>query len=83
MPDVVLSFLTERKNGRKARDVFETSQVFCLSHFLCYLFIPYFQLLVVHNNMDIGAVDMERRCRCVVRAAGPGGREVAGCTGCI
>jgi len=66
MPDTVLSYLTERKNGKKAQRVFETSQ-----------------LLVVHNNMDIGAVDMERRCRCVVRALGPGDQEVASCTGCI
>jgi len=43
------------------------------------------QFIIVHNNMDFGALDMVRRCNCMsatTSATSPTGLA-ASCTGCI
>lgn len=45
-------------------------------------FIDELQFVVVHNHMDVGAVDLARRCQCAAVAADRRG-YVASCTGCI
>lgn len=45
-------------------------------------FIQHTQFLVVHNNMDISAFDLMRRCNCVIGSASASGLH-SYCTGCI
>ncbi len=50
-------------------------------------FIRNTQFLVVHNTMDIAALDLRRRCHCTVVTGHPGtansARLAASCAGCI
>jgi hypothetical protein len=45
-------------------------------------FIQNLQFFIVHNNMDVAALDFERRCECA-SASATGDGLVAYCTGCI
>lgn len=47
-------------------------------------FIQNLQFIVVHNNMDIAAVDMVRRCNCAMGTQSVVSDGVASyCTGCL
>jgi len=47
-------------------------------------FIQHLQFFVVHNNMDIAAFDLVRRCNCAVGTQQPSGKSIVSyCTGCI
>ena len=41
------------------------------------------QFIMLHNNMDLGAVDILRRCGCAVLQPDSRDRVVSSCTGCI
>ncbi|EFA80882.1 hypothetical protein PPL_06471 [Heterostelium album PN500] len=40
------------------------------------------QILIIHNNMDIAALDLRRRCNCAVNTKSKD-TFVSSCTGCI
>jgi len=50
-------------------------------------FMHRLQFLLVHNNMDVAALDVSRRCHCAVATSAPSAPNVsrlaASCTGCI
>lgn len=49
-------------------------------------FIKNLQFIILHNTMDLGAVDMVRRCNCASLRVNPtqnSTRMAATCTGCI
>jgi hypothetical protein len=45
--------------------------------------LPSLQILLVHNYMDIGTVDLVRRSECTACVVGKDGLVVAQCTGCL
>jgi hypothetical protein len=45
-------------------------------------FIRKLQFIIVHNNMDVAALDMVRRCNCATLSVSPNA-SVAPCTGCV
>lgn len=48
-------------------------------------FIQNLQFFVVHNNMDVAAMDMVRRCNCAIgtRSSVSDSHVASYCTGCI
>ena len=49
-------------------------------------FVDHIQFILVHNVMDVGVVDLKRRCECSKMTESPLGYSnglIASCTGCI
>ena len=50
-------------------------------------FLQNLQFIIVHNNMDVAAFDMARRCNCIMGTYAPANANshniASYCTGCI